>query len=1179
MRYRQAGEAASAFHLETRSLSCVLLLVLLTAIPVAMHAQQYSGTITGTVTDASGAAVADATVTVVNNATNATSKATTSNSGVYTVPQLPVGTYTVNVQKQGFKEFVATIAEVHVSSVTTVDAKLQIGAVTEKVTVQADAVEVQTSTAAVGEIVSGTQVRELPLNGENFVQLTQLSPGVSAANTFDGVDKGLAGGVDFSVNGNPYTNNLFLVDGVNNNDVGSNRTILVYPSIDTISEFKMIRNSYGPEYGQASGAIISITTKSGTNQWHGGAFYAGRNDALDANDWFSNHNNTGKAELRRNDWGYHISGPIIKNKLFIWWNQEWDKQIAGSSQAACVPTQAERNGDFSQGVSCGATVPTIPVAFQVPGNPLQIANPNPVGTLYSQFYPLPNIATQPNGNNWALSIPNKQNWSEWNVRADYNITPRELFTFRWTQDSWSNPAPNPGTFWGDSIFPTVAANWSQPSKSVMGKLTSTITNSLVNDIEFGYGNNAIVTSLGGTNPGLVAQINAAIPTEWPAALKQAGALPQSAWGGLQPYGSSQTIWNIAPYGNHEDLYTIQDNLSKVHGNHTFRVGVFYSWNDKIEDTNGGTDQPVINPADGQVFVGPGAAGVKTGNQLANLLIPGTGANPQLFNISENSINATAYLHWHDFEWYVGDSWRIRRNVTINYGFRWSFYREPYAGNNAISSFSLADYNPAGLPQDACNGVVIVPGTTPCANQAKFLASLGVILPLSGGTPGVNNALVNNNNHDIAPRVGIAWDIFGDGKTAFRVGAGQFFQRELVGIDEQLAHNAPFVINATVARPLNSTVPLSGPAVSPSYAKDPRGVTPNSWQWNVSIEQELRRNVTLQMGYVGNSGIHLTSQEDLNQVPYSSWTQTAFLSGQALNAYRPAGNFGSIGEFARQGHASYNSLQVLFKAQTGNYSTFQAAYTWSHSIGNVELDNSSGSVNQEAWTLNSDPNLDKGNTNINRPNIFVFNEVLYLPKFTGHSTLTQQTIGGWEFNSIGSLLQGTSTSVFTNGASGAAGSSLSALLGSGFNNNNRPLIAPGQGCNSGSMIGGDQIFNPNFFTFVGERLGTIDPRMAPRGVCWGPHTYTFAVQFAKSWYIRERVRVKFSMDAFNLFNHANFSGNGLANGYSAGSLVCGNAPCSPTNNLVTGNTGGLGNFGQATQVAPGRTWQYGLKFSF
>jgi len=148
------------------------------------------------------------------------------------------------------------------------------------------------------------------------------------------------------VNGNPYTNNLFLVDGVNNNDMGSGRTILVYPSVDAIAEFKMLRNSYGPEYGQASGAIISITTKSGENQFHGGVFYAGRNDKLDANDWFSNNNNTGKAKLRRNDWGYNVSGPILKNKLFGWWNQEWNHEIRGQSVSACVPTAAAKAGDF-----------------------------------------------------------------------------------------------------------------------------------------------------------------------------------------------------------------------------------------------------------------------------------------------------------------------------------------------------------------------------------------------------------------------------------------------------------------------------------------------------------------------------------------------------------------------------------------------------------------------------------------------------------------------------------------------------------------------------------------------------------------------------------------------------------------------------------------------------------------
>ncbi len=493
------------------------------------------------------------------------------------------------------KNSFATSVEVHTSTNAEVNAKLEVGAASETITVEASDVQVQTISAAAGEVVEGQQVRELPLNGENFMQLVTLSPGVSTAQDFNGRDKGLTGGSDFSVNGNPYTNNLFLVDGVNNVDMGSGRTILVYPSTDAIAEFKMIRNSYGPEYGQASGAIISITTKSGENQFHGGFFYAGRNDKLNANDWFSNFNDTGKAELRRNDWGYHVSGPVLKNKLFFYWNQEWNREIRGSSVTACVPTAAEKSGDFSQGLSCGATAPNIPTALQFGAgtanvNPLKIASPDPAGLLLAQFFPDPNKAVTPgNNNNWASAENAKTNWSEWNIRTDYDVTKTNRITFRYTNDSWTSPAPNPNLFWGDTFFPTLQSDWSQPSKSVMAKLTTQIGSSMVNDFEFGYGHNAIITTLTPSSATYVAAVNSAIPTSWPASLKQTGAYINGggAWGGLQPYGSGQTMWTIAPYGNHEDLYALQDNVSKVQGNHVWKVGVYYSTNAKVEDNNGG----------------------------------------------------------------------------------------------------------------------------------------------------------------------------------------------------------------------------------------------------------------------------------------------------------------------------------------------------------------------------------------------------------------------------------------------------------------------------------------------------------------------------------------------------------------------------------------------------------------
>ena len=248
--------------------------------PVSAHAQKLTGTLSGTVTDSSGAAVPGATVTVVNTATSKAFTATTDSQGSYTIAELPDSTYYVKIVSANFKEVTVQGAVVHVATTTTVDAHLQVGSVTEAITVQANPLQVQTDSAALGETIDGTQVKELPLNGRNFVQLTQLQPGVSAANNFQNTGKGLNGGVDMSVNGNPTTNNLFLVDGVNNNDVGSNRTILIYPSNEAIAEFKMLLNSYGPEYGQASGSVISIITRSGSNSFHGSAFYNGRNDAL-----------------------------------------------------------------------------------------------------------------------------------------------------------------------------------------------------------------------------------------------------------------------------------------------------------------------------------------------------------------------------------------------------------------------------------------------------------------------------------------------------------------------------------------------------------------------------------------------------------------------------------------------------------------------------------------------------------------------------------------------------------------------------------------------------------------------------------------------------------------------------------------------------------------------------------
>ncbi len=1208
----------------------LLAILMLAVIPVAIQAQAYYGSIVGNVTDTTGAVIVGARVVVTTNATDVTFNTTTSSIGAFALAQLPVGTYTVTITAPNFKTFKVDNVEVHVSTDTTVNGMLTPGAATQTVTVEATAIQVETASASVGEVVTGEQTRELPLNGENFIGLTQLSPGVSPAASFDGEDKGLEGGVNFSVNGNPYTNNLFLVDGVNNNDVGSNRTILVYPSTEAIAEFKMIRNSFGAEYGQASGAIISITTKSGSNQIHGGFFYAGRNSALDANNFFNNELNVGKAKLRRNDYGYYGAGPVWKDHVFVWWNQEWNKEIRGGAFGACVPTAAESAGDFS-GYSgstdqCGAS---IPGAGTNPGFPAWLGTPNklttadPAGALIAQFYPTPNVSSTQTtlnsaGFNWASPINNPLNWSEWNIRPDWDINKSNRVTFRWTQDSWTNPAPNIGdSFWGESDFPTVQSNWSQPSKSVMAKLSSTITPSMINDVEFGYGHNAIITTLGGTKASIVPAIQAAYPATFPSSLKEKDAFFGN-WGGFNPYGSYEgeaSFWNIAPYSNHEDLYTVQDNLSMVRGNHTLKAGFFYGNNIKVEDSGDGADRPSF--PGGSVYCAAGQTGppaaptagtpacVQTNNSLANALVPGTGASPQVFaGISEGSTDVTAQVKWYDYEWYLSDSLKLRKNLTAELGFRWSFYREPFSADNQWANWSLANWSSAQAasnPTDACNGLIVQPGTQPCAAANKLLQSLGVPFNLSSGTQGSSKALIPQNNHDIAPRVGIAWDVFGNGKTALRFGGGQFYQRELVGQDEGMEKGAPFSLAASSNRSLDVasgwnctatgctvTPGFGGGSVSPNFARIPRAVTPNSWQWNVTVEQELHRNTSMEVSYVGNTGVHLTSMLQFNPIPQSEWSAAVFnANGTGTNPWRPANNFGPINGFGRNGHATYHSLQALFRSQLGP-STFQAAYTWGHSIGDVEEDNSSGSANQEMTTYNANSALDKGNTNINRPDIFVANEVYYLPKFANQNNFVKQTIGGWEVNGIIDAVHASSLTIFSNGSYKDANNpsgAISQLIGTGYNGNNRPLVT-GVKFNSGEKA--NHIGNANAFTLVGYALGTIPTNIEHRGYGYGAPTEDWDSQLAKNWMIKEKYRIKFAMDFFDFLNHPNFnSGSMEGEGYTPSVIACGNLPCSPTNNVITsaGTAAGLNNganLGQPSnlQTAKGnRELQYSLHFSF
>ena len=1181
-------------------LTLTLCVVSLLAVP--MVAQKTSGTIRGVVTDPSGAVLANVPVEITNTETGLSRTVTTNAQGEYVAPEVAVGTYKVTVKAPNFKESVSSNVDMHTSSTQTLNIQLQVGSTSEQVTVAASEVQVQTDNAALGEVVTGEQVRELPLNGRSFVQLTQLQPGVSAADNFSANNKGLLAGVDFSVNGNATTNNLFLVDGANNNDVGSNRTILIYPSIEAISEFKMLRNSYGPEYGQASGAVINIVTRSGSNQWHGDVLYFGRNDALDAEEWFAHaagvqaaangtplHNN-GKNELRRNDYGYSIGGPILKDKLFVFWSQEWNKEVRGITRQSCVPSQAERNGNFAN-PTCGEPLPKgLVAAGQAnPATPYQLNGIDPGGATLVQWLPLPNLATPlAGGADWSASLNTPIDWSQWNLRLDYNISHSQTLMFRMTKDSWTNNSPNGNStlgLWGDAIYPALNSNWAQPSKQIVGRLTSTIGTSMVNDLEFAYSDNRINITPGGTDPGLLAQITAAIPPSYPLALKTSKLGTPTLWGGLGGYTSGNTLWLIAPWVNSLDIYTVRDDFSKVVGAQTLRFGAFLGWNGKNEydGSTSSTEYPQFGTSWG--------SSIPTGNDLANLLVKG-----QVWsNMGEQSTNTNVHLRWRDYEFYAADNWKVRRNLTVDLGVRYSLLAPPFQPQNQFTSFrpnlwSQALYNQYGA-SDACNGLITVPGYSPC--QAAN-ALYGTNFTPAGY--GQNKYLKDVNYHLFAPRIGVSWDPTGNGNMAVRAGFGQFFQRDRTTPAYVNANNSPFSVSNTFTRTLD-TPPTNvvGGAASPAGGYDPGTNVSNSLQWNLAFEYGFTKNATIEVGYVGNHAIHQLNDSDLNPVPQSEWLGTASAPGYAFtanNKLRTFPGWGTMSWWNNVGSASYNALQILGKYQVQKFQ-IQAAYTWGHSIGDITNTNSSGGNGWESYSFLSNPSLDRGNTAINRPQIFVANAVYYLPDLKGSNGFVQAVLGGWELAGISQYATGTSLSLYQAGVgeatglvTGPGGGAVGQLIGNGFTNNQRPLIS-GQGCTSG--LSGAQVINPQAVTLIGYAIGTYPTGVEPRGYCRGPGNVNTDFSVDKNWRVwGERVRLQFRMDFFNLFNHANFRGdqiNGVNGGTTFQNINCGpvNAAgfysaCSPTNNIITRQTYNQ-NAGFATSTKGARELQYGMKVIF